>query len=207
MSLIKLYDKGNSPKMLQQIVEVLDKGGIVIYPTDTSYAIGCHAMRERAVERICKIKGIDPKRQSLSIICYDLSHVSTYARISTPTYKLMRKHLPGPFTFILPGLSKLPKVFQYRQGREIGIRMPNEPLLQELCALLDAPLMTTSVPTVATLTEDDLGVPELLAEAFAPNVDLIIDGGIRRIEESTIVRCTEDDNPEIIRQGKGDLIL
>lgn len=204
MEILKLYNKNNDPRNLQRVVDVLEDGGIIIYPTDTSYAIGCHAMRERAVERICKIKRLDPKRQSLSIICYDLSHVSTYARISTPIYKLMRKHLPGAFTFILPGLSKLPKVFQHRQEREIGIRMPDEPLLHELCTLLDAPLMTTSVPTTDLLPEEDLGSPELLAEAFATAVDLVIDGGIRPVEQSTIVRCT-DDTPEIVRQGKGYL--
>lgn len=204
MPIIKLYNKDNDPRTLQRIVNILNDGGIIIYPTDTSYAIGCHAMRERAIERICHIKGIDPKRQSLSIICYDLSQVSEYARISTPTYKLMRKHLPGAFTFILPGLNKLPKVFQGRQGKEVGIRMPKEPMLREICTLLEAPLMTTSVPTTDVLDEADLGTPELLAEAFDSIVDLVIDGGERLVEQSTIVRCTEE-MLEIVRQGKGTL--
>ena len=144
--LLKLYNKNNDPRDLQRIVDILADGGIVIYPTDTMYAIGCHALKERAVERICKLKNIDPTKSHLSIICYDLSSISEYARISTPVFKLMKRNLPGPFTFILPGLSKLPKIFRNRQGQEVGIRMPDHPVLREIARLLDAPIMTTTLP-------------------------------------------------------------
>ncbi len=204
--IVKLYKDNNDPKVIQQIVDVFNDGGIVIYPTDTMYAIGCHALRERAVEQICKIKGINPQKNSLSIICYDLSNISEYARISTPVFKLMRRHLPGPFTFILPGLSKLPKVFHNRQGREVGIRMPDEPILREIAHILDAPIMTTTVPVSDGMDPEYFTNPELLDEAFGDLVDLVIDGGLGTLELSTIVNCTGDE-PEVVRQGKGELIL
>ncbi|MBO5015160.1 MAG: Sua5/YciO/YrdC/YwlC family protein, partial [Bacteroidaceae bacterium] len=112
--LIKLYEKNNNPKDLEKIIQTLEDGGIIIYPTDTMYAIGCHALKERAIERICKLKGIDPKKQHLSIICYDLSNISEYAKIDNATFKLMKRNLPGAFTFILPTGSKLPKIFKNR---------------------------------------------------------------------------------------------
>ena len=120
--LIRLYDRDNDPSVMDRIKTVLENGGIVIYPTDTMYAIGCHALKERAVEKICRIKDIDPKKNNLSIICYDLSEISRYARIDNATFKLMKKNLPGPFTFILEGTSRLPKIFRSR--KEIGVRMP-----------------------------------------------------------------------------------
>ena len=112
--LIRLYDKDNDPSVMAQIKDVLEDGGIIIYPTDTMYAIGCHALKERAVEKICRIKDTDPRKNNLSIICYDLSEISRYARIGNATFKLMKKNLPGPFTFILEGTSKLPKIFRSR---------------------------------------------------------------------------------------------
>ena len=200
--LLKL--KNNDPRDLQRIVDILADGGIVIYPTDTMYAIGCHALKERAVERICKLKNIDPTKSHLSIICYDLSSISEYARISTPVFKLMKRNLPGPFTFILPGLSKLPKIFRNRQGQEVGIRMPDHPVLREIARLLDAPIMTTTLPVTDDMEPEYATDPELINEAFGKQVDLVIDGGIGSLEVSTVVDCTGDD-PAILRQGKGEL--
>ena len=119
----KLYSKNNDPDVLQHIVDILNDGGIIIYPTDTMYAMGCHALKERPIERICKLKNIDPRKNNLSIICYDLSNISEYARVSNATFKLMKRNLPGPFTFVLNADSRLPKIFRNR--KEVGIRVPD----------------------------------------------------------------------------------
>ena len=198
--LIKLYEKNNNPKDLARIVEVLEEGGIVIYPTDTMYAIGCHALKERAIERICRLKGIDPKKQHLSIICYDLSSISEYAKLDNNTFKLMKRNLPGPFTFILNGTTRLPKIFRNR--KEVGIRMPDNPIVQELSRLLDAPIMSTSLPLPDGMESDYITNPELIDELFGERVDIVIDGGLGGTEVSTIINCT-DGEAEIIRQGIG----
>ena len=119
--LLKLYPKNNNPADLQRVVDLLRDGGLLIYPTDTMYAIGCHGLKERAIERICRLKGIDPRRNNLSIICYDLAAISEYAKMDNAAFKLMKRNLPGPFTFILNGTTRLPKIFRNR--REVGIRM------------------------------------------------------------------------------------
>ena len=120
--LLKLYEKNNNPADLQQVINLLNDGGIIIYPTDTMYAIGCHGLKERAIKRICRLKDIDPKKNNLSIICYDLSKISEYAKVDNSTFKLMKRNLPGAFTFILNGTTRLPKIFRNR--KEVGIRMP-----------------------------------------------------------------------------------
>lgn len=198
--LIKLYEKNNSPKDLEKIIQTLEDGGIIIYPTDTMYAIGCHALKERAIERICKLKGIDPKKQHLSIICYDLSNISEYAKIDNATFKLMKRNLPGAFTFILPTGSKLPKIFKNR--KEVGIRMPDHPIIMEICQLLDAPILTTTLPLEEGEEIEYITTPELIEEKFGRDADIIIDGGIGDIEPSTIVNCV-DGEAEVVRQGKG----
>ncbi|MEG1564155.1 MAG: L-threonylcarbamoyladenylate synthase, partial [Bacteroides sp.] len=142
--LLKLYDNNNNPQDLQEIVNILNDGGLLIYPTDTLYAIGCHALKERAIERICRLKNIDPKKNNLSIICYDLSNISEYAKVSNDLFKLMKRNLPGPFTFILNGTNRLPKIFRNR--KEVGIRMPDNNIIREIARLLDAPIMTTTLP-------------------------------------------------------------
>lgn len=198
--LIKLYEKNNNPKDLEKIIQTLEDGGIIIYPTDTMYAIGCHALKERAIERICKLKDIDPRKQHLSIICYDLSNISEYARIDNATFKLMKRNLPGAFTFILPTGSKLPKIFKNR--KEVGIRMPDHPIIMEICQLLDAPILTTTLPLEEGEEIEYITTPELIEEKFGRDADIIIDGGIGDIEPSTIVNCV-DGEAEVVRQGKG----
>lgn len=198
--IIKLYNKNNNPQELQRLVDVLNDGGIVIIPTDTTYAIGCHALKERAIERICRLKGIDPKKQHLSIICYNLSSISEYAKLDNSTFKLMKRNLPGPFTFILNGTTRLPKIFRNR--KEVGIRMPDNPIVQELSRLLDAPIMSTSLPLPDGMESDYITNPELIDELFGERVDVVIDGGMGGTEVSTIINCT-DGEAEIIRQGIG----
>lgn len=202
--ILKLYQKNNSPAALQQVVDILNDGGIIIYPTDSKYAIGCHALKERAIEQVCRFKGIDPKKNHLSVICYDLSTVSEYAKLDNNTFKLMKRHLPGPFTFILEASGRLPKIFKGR--KEVGIRMPENSIIQEIAQLLGAPILTTSLP----YEEDDdiayLTDPELIAEQWEDQVDLVIDGGIGGFDETTVVDCTEG-TPVIVRQGLGELEL
>ncbi|WP_455673862.1 L-threonylcarbamoyladenylate synthase [Phocaeicola sp.] len=200
--LLKLYEKNNNPKDLDRIVQVLEEGGLIIYPTDTMYAIGCHGLKERAIERICKLKSIDPRKKNLSIICYDLSNISEYAKVDNATFKLMKRNLPGPFTFILSTDSRLPKIFRNR--KEVGIRVPDNNIIREICHLLDAPILTTTLPLEEGEDIEYATTPELIDEKFGTDVELVIDGGIGGIEPSTVVDCTNGE-AEIVRQGKGIL--
>lgn len=142
--LLRLYNKNNNPKDLEEVIRILEEGGLIIYPTDTMYAIGCHGLKERAIERICKLKNIDPRKNNLSIICYDLSNISEYAKVDNSTFKLMKRNLPGPFTFILNTGNRLPKIFKNR--KEVGIRVPDNNIIREICHILKAPIMTTTLP-------------------------------------------------------------
>ena len=198
--LLKLYEKNNNPADLQQVIDILNDGGIIIYPTDTMYAIGCHGLKERAIERICQLKNTDPKKNNLSIICYDLSSIREYAKFDNNTFKVMKRNLPGAFTFILNGTVRLPKIFRNR--KEVGIRMPDHPIIQELARLLDAPIMTATLPHNEIEDIEYCTDPELIDEKFGNIVDLVIDGGIGGIEGSTVVDCTGGE-AEIVRQGKG----
>lgn len=200
--ILKLYPKNNRPEDLQRVVDLLNDGGILIYPTDTVYAIGCHALKERPIERICKLKNIDPRKHNLSIICYDLSNISEYAQVSNATFKLMKRNLPGPFTFILNANSRLPKIFRNR--KEVGIRVPDNTIIREICRLLDAPILTTTLPLEKGEDIEYITDPELIEEKFGSVTDLIIDGGTGGIEPSTVINCCEDV-PEIVREGKGIL--
>ncbi len=198
--LLKLYEKNNNAADLQQVIDILNDGGIIIYPTDTMYAIGCHGLKERAIERICRLKDIDPKKNNLSIICYDLSKVSEYAKVDNATFKLMKRNLPGPFTFILAGTTRLPKIFRNR--KEVGIRMPDNAIIQEIARLLDAPIMTATLPHDEHEDIEYCTDPELIEEKYGTAVNLIIDGGIGRTDLSTVVDCTNGEI-EIVRQGTG----
>ena len=202
---IKLYPDNNDPKQIQRIVSALQNGEIIIIPTDTTYVLACNALKERAVERICQLKQINPARHPLTIICYDISAISEYTRITTPTYKLIKRNLPGLFTFILPGLSKLPKIFRSKKNHEVGIRMPQHAITQEVLRNLAEPLMTTSIPREED-EEEYLTDPELIDEKWATRVSLVVDGGKIQLKQSTIVDCT-DEEPAIVRQGDGILKL
>jgi len=200
--LIKIYPENPNPKEINRVVNILHDGGLVIYPTDTVYAIGCDALNVRAVEKICQIKGVNPQKSNLSIICYDLSNISEYAKVSNAVFKLMKKNLPGPFTFILPTSNELPKVYKHK--KEVGIRIPDNSIVRELVNVLGNPILTMSIHDEDDVIEYSTD-PELIDEKYADTVDLIIDGGYGGTEASTVVNCTTDDF-EIIRQGKGELI-
>lgn len=198
---IKIYPENPNPREVAKAVNVLRDGGLVVYPTDTVYAIGCDALNVRAVERICALKGVNPQKSNLSIICYDLSNISEYAQVSNSAFKLLKKNLPGPFTFILPTGGRLPKI--YKQRKEVGIRVPDNTIIRTLVKEFGNPVLTMSVrdeDEVIEYTTD----PELIHEKYADTVDLVIDGGYGGAEASTVVDCT-DDEFEIIRQGKGVL--
>ena len=196
----KLYRKNNDPQALQQIADLLNDGGVIVLHTDSKYALACHGLKERAIERICQLKEIDPKKNRLSIICYDLSSISEYAKVDNATFKLMKRHLPGPFTFILPGTTRLPKIFRNRKGG--GIRMPDHPSAQEITRLLQAPLVGSTLPLDEDEEPEYVTDPELINEKWGDRVDLVIDGGMGGTELSTVVDCTDGD-AAILRQGLG----
>ena len=196
----KLYPKNNNPEVIERLARSLSDGAVMIVPTDTQYALACHALKERAIERICRLKGIDPRKNRLSLVCYDMSCISEYAKVDNATFKLMKRHLPGPFTFILPGTTRLPKIFSGR--REVGIRMPACPMLHELLAQLKVPLMIASLPLGEDEEQEYLTEPELIHEKWGEQVDLVIDGGTGGTEGSTVVDCTQG-GAEVVRQGLG----
>lgn len=199
--IVKIYPENPNQREIDRVVSVLKDGGLVIYPTDTVYAIGCDALNVRAVERICHMKGINPQKSNLSIICYDLSNLSEYAKVSNAAFKLMKKYLPGPFTFILPTSGQLPKI--YKKRKEVGIRVPDNNIVRTLVKELGNPLLTMSIHD----SEDDDEYstdPELMDEKYASEVNIVVDGGYGGLEASTVISCVTDDF-EIIRQGKGVL--
>ena len=200
---IKLYEDNPNQKEIDKVIQVLRDGGLIIYPTDTVYAIGCDALNVRAVEKICRMKDINPAKSNLSIICYDLSNISEYARVDNATFKLMKKNLPGAFTFILNTTSSLPKI--YKNKKTVGIRIPDNNIIRTLVHELGNPILTTSVKDDDEVIEY-ITDPELIYEKYQDVVDTVIDGGYGGVEASTVVDCTGDE-PEIIRQGKGELIL
>jgi tRNA threonylcarbamoyl adenosine modification protein (Sua5/YciO/YrdC/YwlC family) len=200
--LVKIYPENPNPREVSRVISIMQDGGLVIYPTDTVYAIGCDAFNVRAVEKICRFKGINPQKSNLSIICYDLSNLSEYAKVSNAAFKLMKKNLPGPFTFILPTSSELPKI--YKNRKEVGIRIPDNNIIRTLVAELGNPILTMSIHDDDDVIEYSTD-PELIQEKFENEVDVVIDGGYGGTEPSTVVDCT-GDTFEIVRQGKGELI-
>lgn len=199
--LVKIYPENPNLREIDKVVNIMRDGGLVIYPTDTVYAIGCDALNVRAVEKICQLKGVNPQKSNLSIICYDLSNLSEYAKVSNAAFKLMKKNLPGAFTFILPTSSELPKI--YKNRKEVGIRVPDNNIIRTLVRELGNPILTMSLHD-----KDEITIqyrPRTVEEKYENLVDIVIDGGYGGTEASTVINCTTDDF-EIIRQGKGELI-
>ena len=202
-TLTKLYSENPNPKQIESIVDILQGGGVIIYPTDTVYGIGCDIHNQKAVERIARIKGIKPEKADFSFICRDLSHLSEYARqVPNPVFKLMKRNLPGPFTFILNASSKVPKILESKK-KTVGIRIPDNDIVAAIVELLGNPLLTTSVHFDNEMIEYATD-PELILEKYDNMVDIVIDAGYGGVEFSTVVDCTGDE-PEIIRQGLGIL--
>ncbi len=200
---IRLYEENPDPKKVKQAVDILRNGGIVIYPTDTVYGMGCDITIQRAVEKICKIKGINPKKHNFSIICADLGNIAQYTKVITkPVFKMMKKGLPGPFTFILEASNVVPKIL-HSNKKTIGIRVPAHIIPRLLVEELGHPILTTSIRDEDDVVEYSTD-PELIFEKYQHLVDLVIDGGYGQNVASTILDCTADD-VEIIRQGLGQL--
>lgn len=198
--LLHIHPKDPQPRLIKQVVESLQKGGIIIYPTDTVYGLGCDILHQKAIERICLIKQVDPKKAQLSFICNDLSHLSDYAKpIPNPTFRLLREYLPGPYTFILPASKLVPKILQSKKDT-IGLRIPDNIIAQAIIKELGRPILSASLP--GTMVEDYTD-PEVMHQNFPHEVDYIIDGGIGGMIPSTIIDCTGDE-PELIRQGLGE---
>lgn len=200
MKLMKMYPSSINDRYMDEVIDKLRNGGIIIYPTDTLYAIGCNALNNQAIERICKLKGLNPQKEHLSIICHDISQASDYARIDNRAYQLLRENLPGAFTFILPASSSLPKVFKGR--KTVGIRIPDNAIAIELAYRLGNPVMTTSIEWDEDAPEEACD-PQSIAMRYENDVDIIIDGGQGDTIPSTVIDCTDSSNPELIREGKG----
>lgn len=199
MKILKMYSDSPNEQYIDIAVEALRNGGTIIYPTDTLYAIGCDALNNHAIERICRLKGVKSEKTNLSIICKDISQVAEYARFDNDGFKLMKDNLPGAFTFIFPALSKLPKAFKGR--KTVGIRIPDNAIATMIVERLGHPILTASVDC----RDEDYGCePELIAERYMNDASLIIDAGRGSIQPSTIVDCS-DGVVEIARQGKGVL--
>jgi tRNA threonylcarbamoyl adenosine modification protein (Sua5/YciO/YrdC/YwlC family) len=198
--LLHIHPKDPQPRLIKQVVESLQKGGIIIYPTDTVYGLGCDILQQKAIERICKIKQVDPKKAQLSFICNDLSHLSEYAKpIPNPTYRLLKELLPGPYTFILPASKLVPKILQSKKDT-IGLRIPDNSIAQAIIKELGRPILSASLPGGMV---EDYTDPEVMHQNFPHEVDYIIDGGIGGMTPSTIIDCTGDE-PELVRQGLGE---
>ena len=198
--LLHVHPLNPQPRQIKTIIDCLKSGGIIIYPTDTIYGLGCDIFQHKAIERICRIKNVDPQKAQLSFICNDLSDLSTYTKsISTPLYRLLKQHLPGPYTFILPASKEVPRILKSKKDT-IGLRVPDNLIARTIVQELGHPILSASLPGEMVEEYTD---PELMHENFKKLVDLVVDGGIGGMTPSTIVDCTEE-MPVVIREGLGE---
>lgn len=201
--LVRIHPDNPQPRVIDQVVQCLRKGGVIIYPTDTVYGIGCDINDRKAVERICQIRRIDPDKAQFSFICSDLSHISEYcASLDTPVFKMMKRALPGPYTFILNATSRVPKIFQSKK-KTVGIRVPDHAVPLAIVRELGNPIMTASVHDADDQVEYTTD-PELIHEKYGHLVDLVIDSGYGGIVGSTVVDCSGSE-PYVVREGKGEV--
>lgn len=200
--LLHLHPENPQPRTIRTIVECIQNGGVVIYPTDTIYGLGCDIFQTKAVDKICRIKNIQPQKAQLSFICYDLSDLSKYARsISTPVYRLLKSHLPGPYTFILPASREVPKILKSKKDT-IGIRVPDNSIARTIVKELGNPILSTSLPGEIV---EDYTDPEIIYENFKDLVDIVVDGGTGGIVPSTVIDFTTNE-PIVIREGLGEWV-
>jgi tRNA threonylcarbamoyl adenosine modification protein (Sua5/YciO/YrdC/YwlC family) len=198
--LLSIHPENPQPRLINQVVECLKDGGIIIYPTDTIYGLGCDIFHPKAIERICQIKNVDPKKAQLSFICRDLSHLSDYTKsIDTPLYRVLKNCLPGPFTFILPASKQVPKILKSKK-ETIGLRVPDNVICMAILDAMNSPILSASLP--GEMVEEYTN-PEIIYETFGKQVDFVIDGGPGGIIPSTIVDCTGDEWL-VTRQGLGE---
>jgi tRNA threonylcarbamoyl adenosine modification protein (Sua5/YciO/YrdC/YwlC family) len=197
----RIYDKNNSAELIDSVVQILLKGGVIIYPTDTMYAMGCSIQSQQAVNRICEIRQIKPTKNRFSFICSDLSAISNFAKVSDFAFKILKRYLPGAYTFVLPASSKVPSVL-VQSKKTVGIRIPDYAPILEIVRQLGHPILTSSLPTDG-LDIEDYTDPSLIAEQYGNQIDLILDGGIGGLIPSTVIDL-QDDMIDIIREGAGD---
>lgn len=201
--LVKLYEKNPDPLLIDRVVDVLLNGGVIIYPTDTVYGIGCDITKARAIERVARIKGLKPEKANLAFICSDLSHLSDYARqVNTQVFRLMKSHLPGPYTFILHASHNVPRILK-KNKKTVGIRIPDNNIILEIVRKLGRPILTTSLKEDDEILEYSTD-PEVIYDEYKDLVDLVIDGGYGGVIPSTIIDCTGEE-PEVIREGLGEI--
>ena len=202
----RIYNDHPNEKHIQEVVECLRNGGVIIYPTDTVYGLGCDLNHKKALERVARIKAVKLKDAHFSFVCYDLSHLSEYAKqISTRTYKLLKRIFPGPFTVILKATGKIPKIFSNKK-KTVGIRIPENNIIREIVKQLGSPIISTSIHDEDEVIEYSTD-PELIYEKYKHQVDLVIDGGYGMNVASTVIDCTDENEYKILREGKGNLDL
>lgn len=203
--LVNIHKDNPDPRQIKKAVEFLKNGGIIVYPTDTVYALGCDVYNKKALEKLCLIKGVQIKKHQFSFICYDLSHIADFTKhLDTATYKLMKKTLPGPYTFILRSNSSIPKLFKNKK-KEIGIRIPDHNIPRQIVKELGNPIVTTSIKNDDKVLQY-ITDPQLIHKYLGNKVDLVISDGFGTSTPSTIIKCTNNIT-EIIREGKGDINL
>ncbi|CDS91810.1 MULTISPECIES: L-threonylcarbamoyladenylate synthase [Sphingobacterium] len=201
--LVRIYDNNPNEKSIQQVVDILKKGGVIIYPTDTVYGIGCDITNQKAIEKVCEIRGLKADKANLSFICYDLTDISLYTKpFDTTVFRVLKKALPGPFTFIFNASSQVPKLLSSKK-KTVGIRVPDNNIVREIVRVLGNPIVTASIRDEDDILEYSTD-PELIHEKYENLVDLVIDGGYGDNVASTVVDLTEGEF-EIIRAGKGNL--
>lgn len=196
MRTLKMYPTSINARFIEELVDALRDGGVIVIPTDTRYALACDALSNRAIERICKLKGIDPKKHPLSIVCADMSQASEYAMIDNRAFKILRETLPGPYTYILPTTPRLPKAFKGR--REVGVRVPDNEIARELARELGNPLMTSTVSWPGA-DDDDTLMPAAIADALEREVDYVVDAGDSTASLSSLIDLTDSTSPVTIR--------
>ncbi len=199
MQLLRIFSDSINERYIAQAVDALRAGQIILYPTDTLYALACDALNQRAIERLCRVKGINPDKQELAVVCADISQAADYARIDNLAFRTLKQYLPGPYTFILPASTKLPKVFKGR--KTVGIRVPDNAIARNLAEALGNPVLTSSA---SVDDESDLPYAESIAMHYGEVLAMVIDGGEGGTVPSTVVNLTDSSNPEIIRQGLGE---
>lgn len=200
---IKIYEENPNPKNIDQVVDILKKGGVIIYPTDTIYGIGCDITNQKAIERVCQIRGIKKEKANLSFICNDLTSISQYTKpLDNATFRLLKRSLPGPFTYIFNASSQVPKLLSSKK-KTVGIRVPDNNIAREIVKELGNPIISTSIHDDDEVIEYSTD-PELIYEKYGTIVDAVIDGGYGKNVPSTVVDCTTGDF-DVIRQGEGDL--
>ncbi|MDE6048870.1 MAG: threonylcarbamoyl-AMP synthase [Paramuribaculum sp.] len=203
MKVLRIYPSSINELHISEAADALRSGHLIIYPTDTLYAIACSALNQGAIERLCHLKGINPQKESLSIVCSDISQASEYARIDNKAFRLLKDNLPGAFTFILPAATTLPKIFKGR--KTVGVRVPANAIATALANELGNPLLTTSVQPDSDGSQESVSNPDCVALNYSDKVELMIDGGDVPGVPSTIVDVTDSSSPEIIREGAGIL--